>query len=411
MRTGTVVLVSAGVLVSLLTVTTSAAPSDPATNPAAGRGAGDDPTLVGLAAIAGAGLEVRHVMKAEGPDPSVDLTLDATPSPSSPSPSPSGSPSPSAGPSPSASPPGRRAAAAGSAAGIPVAWHSGAAGDTAVDGSFAAWRGEPLQIMGTWNDTTAASQRDIGTLSTYAGWNGDLDLAIGALAPGESWSQAASGAYADRWTQAVRNIRAARSGKPGMVYVRFAHEMTGDWFTWKVNSGNVADFKTAWRLFHGILKREYPRAKLVFSPNDGNHSDVSVDQIWPGDAVVDVVGPDTYDGYPNHTSESDWQEWLTAEGNGPKGPGAWRAFAAAHGKPLAFPEWGIRNMDNPFFITKMHEFLASCAPRPGDTDLAGKCIYDIYFNITNSGNAGFKVYGGPNPRAGDAYRRQTWGTR
>jgi hypothetical protein len=280
-----------------------------------------------------------------------------------------------------------------------------------VNGTFGPWRGEPVQIMGTWNDTTAESQRDIGSLRTYSGWNGDIDVAIGALASGESWARAATGAYADRWTQAVRNIKAQRSGRSGTVYVRFAHEMTGDWFTWKVNPGNVSAFKTAWRLFHGILVREYPQAKLVFSPNDGNHSGVPLDRIWPGDDVVDVVGPDSYDGWPNKTTQALWDGWINSTGDGPNGLGAWRQFAAAHHKPFALPEWGLRNLDNPFFITKMHEFLASCAPRPGDTDLSGKCIYDIYFNISNGGNSGFMIYGGPNPNAARTYRTLAWGVR
>jgi hypothetical protein len=392
-------------MVALLAVVVSAVQAAPerrpklaATQPApAAPGGLTGPELMGLAAIAGAGLEVRHVMKVKGPDPLIDL-LSAPPGPAGPSSSPSAAVAP-------------RAAVSGLLAGIPVVWHSGASGDAAVSGAFGDWRGEALQIMGTWSDTTAESQRDVGSLGTYAGWNGDLDIAIGALAPGESWSAAASGAYLDRWTQAVQTIRAQRSGRSGVAYIRFAHEMTGDWFAWKVNSGNVADFKKAWRLFAAMLRREYPQAKLVFSPNDGSSSDVPLDEIWPGNDVVDVVGPDSYDGYPNKTSEAVWDDWFNSTRNGPLGLGAWRRFAAAHGKPLALPEWGLRNQDNPFYITKMHEFLASCAPRAGDPSLAGTCIYDIYFNIANNGNSGFMIYGGPNPDAAQTYRGLSWGAR
>jgi hypothetical protein len=106
-----------------------------------------------------------------------------------------------------------------------------------------------------------------------------------------------------------------------------------------------------------------------------------------------------------------WDEWINSTDRGPKGLGAWRSFAAAHGKPMSLPEWGLRDLDNPYFIAKMYEFLASCAPRPGDVDLAGKCIYDIYFNIANGGNNGFMIYGGPNPRAAEVYREYVWGSR
>ncbi|HEY6794951.1 MAG TPA: glycosyl hydrolase [Kineosporiaceae bacterium] len=365
--------------------------ANPAANPALS-GLGDS-ELMGLAAIAGAGLEVRHVMKVKGPDPSIDLGRAA---------------GPSAAPAAGGPPPAPTSA--GAVAGIPVAWHSGAAGEAAVSGAFGGWRGKPLQIMGTWSDTTHEAQRDVDSLYRYADWDGDLDIAIGALVSGESWSAAASGAYLDRWTHAVRTIRAQRSGHRGVAYIRFAHEMTGDWFPWKVTSADASDFKRAWRLFAGMLRREYPQARLVFSPNDGSATDAGVDQIWPGDDVVDVVGPDSYDGYPNKTSQSLWDDWIDSTRNGPMGLGAWRRFATDHGKPMSLPEWGLRNQDNPFYITKMHQFLAECAPRPGDASLAGKCIYDIYFNIANGGNNGFMIYGGPNPDAASRYRGLLWGS-
>jgi len=202
----------------------------------------DDPALVGIAAIAGAGVEIRHVMKVAGPDPVVSV-----------GPSPSASASASA----STTPPPRRAS---SVAGIVAAWHSGAAGDAASDGSFGSWRGESLQVVGSWSDGAAEEQRDVTSLDKYRDYNGDVDIALGGLVKGETYAQAASGAFTDRWTQAIRNVKAKRAGRSGTTYVRIFHEMTGDWFDWKVNSGNVGDFKTSWRLFHDILAREYPQA-------------------------------------------------------------------------------------------------------------------------------------------------------
>jgi hypothetical protein len=352
----------------------------------------DASTLVGIAAIAGAGNEVRHVMRVAGPDPKITL-----PPPTAP-----------VAPAAAVAPRSVRGQARG---GIAANWSSGASGQAAEDGTFGTWRGAPMTVVGTWSDTTAQSQTDIGSLDTWRNWNADIDVAIGALAPGETWAQAANGAYSARWTEAVRNVKAKRAGRSGTTYVRFAHEMTGDWFDWKVTPGNVSDFKTSWRLFHDILVREYPQAKLVFSPNDGNHSGVPMDQIWPGDDLVDVVGPDSYDGYPDKTNQALWDQAFMSTQDGPQGLGAWQAFARSHGKPMAVPEWGLRFSDNPFYITKMHDFLASCAPRPKDTSLAGKCIYDIYFNIVNGGNSKFVIYGGSNPNAAATYRSMRWGTR
>jgi hypothetical protein len=355
----------------------------------------DDGSRMLMAAIAGAGIEVRHTMKVRGPDPAIGAALGIAPS---------GKPGAPA----KASTPAVRPAAATTPIGR--GWHSGASGDTAQNGSFGNWRGKPLQIVGTWADTSGAAQTRVDVLDAYSGWNGDVDVATGGLLAGESWSAAANGAYMSRWTQAVRNIRAKRAGKSGTTYIRFAHEMTGDWFNWKVNSGNVSAFKTAWRMYFAMVRREFPQAKLVFSPNEGNHSGVPFDQIWPGDGYVDVLGPDIYDGFPYKSSQSLWDSALTVTNDGPQGLTTWLAFAKSHHVPLAFPEWGLREVDDPVFVKGIHDFLASCAPRAGDTDLSGKCIYDIYFNLSFGGSSSYLIYGGPNTKAPPVYRSLTWGS-
>ena len=134
--------------------------------------------------------------------------------------------------------------------------------------------------------------------------------------------------------------------------------------------------------------------------------------MWPGDDLVDAVGVDFYDGWPAITDQATWdaQLYRTEMGDQPYGPGAWLRFAAAHGKPLAFSEWGLRDGDRPAFIQGMHDFLAANAAQPGDPNLAGKIIYDIYFDIANGGNQGFVITGGANPTAAQTYRSLTWGT-
>jgi beta-mannanase len=263
-----------------------------------------------------------------------------------------------------------------------------------------------------WGDTTAAEQSSINALDAYAGFDGDVDVSIGGLVAGESWSAAASGAYVERWRSALRAVAAKRAGKSGAVFLRFAHEMNGTWYPWTVTSGNVNDFHAAWRLFYGLVRSEYPAARVVFSPNNDTVTDVPVGQIWPGDDVVDVVGVDYYDGYPAVTDAGVWASVVNAtEGGGqPYGPGAWQAFAVAHGKPLAFPEWGLRSGDHPEFVQGMHDFFAAHAAGAAGSSLAGKVIYDVYFDIANSGNTGFMLTGGANPAGAARYKSLSWGS-
>lgn len=286
-------------------------------------------------------------------------------------------------------------------------WVSGAAGPETVDGSFATFRGEPLGIVGFWSDTSAEAQTNMQNLSAYDDYSGEMDIAVGGLVRGESWEQAAAGQFIDRWTTAVRNIKAKRAGK-GTTYIRIAHEMNGDWMAWGVNSKTLEAFKKGYRLYASIIRKEFPEARITFSPNSGNHTDVSIDKLWPGDDVVDVIGPDYYDWDTDVTTPASWQQetdaWLVP-GVTPTGLAAWRQYAAKKGKPIAMPEWGLPMGDDPEWIKCVHAYMAKYAAPKGSTNAAGRFVYDVYFNAEDK----FKVTGGSNPKAGDMYASLTWG--
>jgi hypothetical protein len=64
---------------------------------------------------------------------------------------------------------------------------------------------------------------------------------------------------------------------------------------------------------------------------------------------------------------------------GPRGLAFWSDFAKLHGKPMSLPEWGLWRRDdghgggdNPFFITKMHEFM---------NDPSNNVAYQGYFDF------------------------------
>lgn len=80
---------------------------------------------------------------------------------------------------------------------------------------------------------------------------------------------------------------------------------------------------------------------------------------------------------------------------------------------MAFPEWALRHEegggDDVEFIRGMHEFMSAHAAHPGDSDVAGKVIYDVYFNIAMDSDQ-FLIMNGPNVKASAQYRRLHWGT-
>ena len=85
---------------------------------------------------------------------------------------------------------------------------------------------------------------------------------------------------------------------------------------------------------------------------------------------------------------------------------AWQQFASSKGKPLGLPEWGTQGGDHPVFIKGMHDFIAQHAAAKGSQSVAGKFVYDCYFNAETK----FKILNGSYPQAGQMYTSLTWGS-
>ncbi|HEX2804643.1 MAG TPA: glycosyl hydrolase, partial [Kineosporiaceae bacterium] len=297
---------------------------------------------------------------------------------------------------------------------------SGASGTDVSNGGFSQWRGSPVTIAGTWDDTDAASQTALPSLTgEYAGWPHAVDVAVGGTVLGsdESYAQAAHGDYTDRWTQMAKHLQHARANSTGPTFVRPWHEFNGDWYkNWQVTPDNVADYKTSFRLMVGIIRQYCPGCLIVWGANNSTSAGSStIADAYPGDDVVDVIGDDSYNanGAPVVTDDTSWQHYSSqVDGAGnPVGPAAWLAFAASHGKPLGFPEWGLNagggGGDNPYYIQAMHDFFTTRAAGPSDTNLAGKVIYDVYFDVPQA--PGFTIGQGDNPTASAQYRSLPWG--
>jgi hypothetical protein len=128
----------------------------------------------------------------------------------------------------------------------------------------------------------------------------------------------------------------------------------------------------------------------------------SIGDAWPGDEWVDLVGIDYYDGYPAYRDAAAWgRDFAAMADGGPRGLGAWLAFARRHGKKLAVPEWGVRNKrgagdDNALFIEQMAAFF-----RQNAADIA----YEAYFNPYSGANARtFSIFPeANNPKAAASY--------
>ncbi|WP_299038884.1 malectin domain-containing carbohydrate-binding protein [uncultured Pseudokineococcus sp.] len=261
-------------------------------------------------------------------------------------------------------------------------WVSGSSCAGAADGAFGTWRGRPLELVTTWADDNAA-MTNFWTLQPggeHGAWRGDLDVAVGAFGAGESWARAATGAYDARWRTSMTKLAELRRSSTGTTYVRFAHEMNGDWYPWKVDAASRADFVTSWKRFRAIQREVLPGAKLVFNVNrESVGSGVDWRTTFPGAAHVDVLGVDYYNQWPAVSTHAEWDAAvLQRDGFGaPKGLQRHLEYARSQGLPLSVSEWSgnASQGDSPVFVERMHRFFAE----NGGTG-PGEVLYESLFN-------------------------------
>jgi beta-mannanase len=82
------------------------------------------------------------------------------------------------------------------------------------------------------------------------------------------------------------------------IYLRFAHEMNGDWYPWgsNVNGNQPGDYVRAWRHVYDVFKAAGAgNALWVWSPDaDPGGKATSLQPLCPGDSYVNFVGLTAY---------------------------------------------------------------------------------------------------------------------
>jgi hypothetical protein len=287
-------------------------------------------------------------------------------------------------------------------------WVSGASGEGVATGAFEAWRGSPVAIAGTWADNNwgQVNLPQLRPGGEYDDWTGDLEIAVGAIGPGETWAAAAQGAYDGRWRQSLQEIGRLWGDRPGAVHLRFAHEFNGDWFPWSVTAASRDDFITAWRRYHALQQRYLPDAALVFAPN--TQTAVGNDLDWrtafPGVEHVDVLALSYFNAYPGAQTAEEFEALSLAydRHGAPQGIRRFQEFAADVGLPLAVSEWGIHVDfgDSAVYMQQMDQFFRAHAGTG-----PGTIRYEILYNVVNPGNR-FALMPETNaPAAAKAYSR------
>jgi len=184
------------------------------------------------------------------------------------------------------------------------------------------------------------------------------------MLPASAQGQLAAGAAGsfDSYFRSLAQSMVARG--LGNSVVRVGWEANGSWFAW-----NATQDPASWKAFYRrivLTMRSVSGAGFSFDWTANPGTSLSFASFYPGDDVVDIVGLDVYDIKWQDTTSSPEQRWNFVL-NQFNGLIAHRDFAAQHGKPLSFPEWGLYAKgdeqggggDNPYFIDRMADWFAN----------------------------------------------------
>lgn len=188
-----------------------------------------------------------------------------------------------------------------------------------------------------------------------------------------NWTRAARGDFDVYYKSVAQQV--ADSGVQNVVF-RIGWESNHDSWPWYAGS-DPAGFKKTFQRYAAILRAKNPSCLIEWCNVKDGSQPFSVLELYPGDAAVDIIGVNHYDGYPAINSDAIWAEALgRTRYGGPRGLGKWLEFARGRGKKFAVSEWGIwlgrpDCKDSAVYIRKMYEFFRGCG-----SDLA----YENYFN-------------------------------
>jgi hypothetical protein len=179
----------------------------------------------------------------------------------------------------------------------------------------------------------AARARGADTLLTWEPWV----WGGGTEQPAYSLERITAGDFDDYLRQWGSDL--ARWGNP--VYLRFGHEMNGDWYPWAegVNGNAPGSFVAAYRHVHDVVQSTgATNISWVWNPNVPYWGSTSLHGLYPGAGYADLVALDGYN-WGTSRAWSTWQEPRTLFSTGIA-----QLRRIAPGKPIIIAETASSEM-------------------------------------------------------------------
>ncbi|WP_406857325.1 glycosyl hydrolase [Alsobacter sp. KACC 23698] len=202
----------------------------------------------------------------------------------------------------------------------------------------------------------------------WAGTGRPIAWSIPLFANQGNLASAASGAYDSHYRQAAETILAGQA-HDAAISIRMGEEFNSDWMPWSAAKGQEQNFIAAYRHFVDAFRSVSDKFQFEWNVNLGGSVDPAA--AYPGDAYVDVIGMDFY--YNTQWDSADPNVAWAKKVSEPFGLQWHQDFAAAHGKPTAYSEWGM-NSDAPAYVTKAAQWFAD-----------HHVLYQSYWDVNDNG--------------------------
>ncbi|WP_160000751.1 glycosyl hydrolase, partial [Roseomonas sp. 18066] len=227
--------------------------------------------------------------------------------------------------------------------------------------SYEKWLGRDVDAvhgvvgMANWKDYV--SSVDWMTKSLWQGIDNSILWSVPLMVTDGSASlkTAATGSYNNYYASVAKSLLASRAGDNDPIYIRTGWEFNGDWFAWNA-IGKEQDFIGAFRQFVDSFRSVSSRFKFEWNVN---YAEGGIDpaKAYPGDAYVDIVGMDFY--WTPEYQGSDPTAAFNKIANAKYGLKWLEAFAAAHGKPTSYSEWGINSNNAGEYLKLVKEWFST----------------------------------------------------